>query len=84
MSLSQDAGQRIRTDVSLSSCVTMKIGGPADFFAEPESAAELKEVLKWNYKIKLEEGMKFSIEKMQYHRLIRGKNNLIIKVTKYT
>ena len=31
---------------------------------------------------KLEEGMKFSIEKMQYHRLLRGKGDLVIKITK--
>jgi len=31
---------------------------------------------------KLVEGMKFSIKKMEYHRLLRGKNDLIIKVTK--
>jgi len=33
---------------------------------------------------KLVEGMKFSIKKMQYHRLLRGKNDLIIKVIKLT
>ena len=32
---------------------------------------------------KLVEGMKFSIKKLDYHRLLRGKNDLIIKVTKY-
>ena len=32
---------------------------------------------------KLVEGMRFSIKKLDYHRLLRGKNDLIIKVTKY-
>lgn len=32
---------------------------------------------------KLVEGMKFSIKKLHYHRLLRGKNDLIIKVTKF-
>lgn len=32
---------------------------------------------------KLIEGMKFSIKKMNYHRLLRGKDDLIIKVIKY-
>tara|TARA_R110002126_G_scaffold84958_1_gene206101 strand:- start:960 stop:1238 length:279 start_codon:yes stop_codon:yes gene_type:complete len=32
---------------------------------------------------KLVEGMKFSIKKMNYHRLLRGKDDLIIKVIKY-
>ena len=32
---------------------------------------------------KLVEGMKFSIKKLHYHRLLRGKNDLIIKVIKF-
>tara|TARA_R110000823_G_scaffold260000_3_gene380973 strand:+ start:356 stop:634 length:279 start_codon:yes stop_codon:yes gene_type:complete len=32
---------------------------------------------------KLVEGMKFSIKKLDYHRLLRGKDDLIIKVIKY-
>ena len=32
---------------------------------------------------RLEKGMKFSIKKMQYHRLLRGKGDLVIKIIKY-
>ena len=37
----------IRKDVFLNSHVTMKIGGPAQFFTEPQSETELIQALAW-------------------------------------
>ena len=37
----------IRENVPLSACTTLRLGGPADFLAEPGSEAELQEALTW-------------------------------------